>query len=404
MSVINEKIFSVSEFIELLNIGLKRSRAKIIGEVGEVKKGPTGHVYFTLQDEKDNSLINCIIWQSRYALYGLDLKEGVKIISSGYPEIYGRSGRLSFISETIELFGQGELKKQYDKLREKLSAEGLFDRAVKRSLPKFPRKIGIITSKGGAVLADFLNNLGQFGFKIQLLDCRMEGQEAVSDLLSCFKTFKKADIEVLLIMRGGGSLESLMPFNNEQLVREAASFPVPVMAGIGHHKDEPLMALTADFAESTPTACANLLNRSFEKAAVQLQNLENDIFYHFNNIFERYAKIKDRLFFSFRLFEKFLANDKIRAVKLQQNILSGFQLSLTGAYRHLNQIEQTINFNNPRRQLKFGYSIVRLGQKVVKSVNKIKKGDDLSIEIFDGQIFSRVEKKIKYGQNKNQSA
>lgn len=401
MSLIDQKIFSVSEFIELLNIGLKKSRARITGEIGEVKKGPTGHVYFTLQDEKDDCLINCIIWKSRYALYGLELKEGRKIISFGYPEIYGRSGRLSFISQTIEPAGEGELKKYYDKLKEKLLKEGLFDEKRKKSLPKFPCKIGLITSRSGAVLADFLNNLGKFGFQIKMIDCRVEGQEAVPELLSAIRTFRKKDIEVLLIMRGGGSLESLMPFNNERLVREITAFPVPIIAGIGHHKDKPLFALAADFAESTPTACANLLNRSFEQAHYILQKLESEIFYYFDEIFERYKKIKNLLMISLRLFKKSLLSVKIKANNLLQQSLSSFQSSLYETKHSLEKIEQIINLNNPRRQLMLGYSIARINNKTIKSIKRIHKGDNLAVEVFDGCIESRVQKTIKYARKQN---
>jgi len=194
-----------------------------------------GHVYFSLKDEKDGALINCIIWKSRYAVYGVELKEGVKIIASGYPEIYAPSGRISFIAETIELAGEGALKKAYEKLKKKLAAEGLFEEERKRPLPKYPEKIGVVTSRQGAVLADFLNNLGKFGFKIKMIDSRVEGQLAVADLLLSIKSFQKQDIDALVIIRGGGSLESHLAFNNEMLVRAIADFPVPVIAGIGHH-------------------------------------------------------------------------------------------------------------------------------------------------------------------------
>src|SRR4030042_1566728 len=272
-----DRIFSVSEFIALLNIGLKSSKAKIIGEVGEAKAGPTGHVYFTLKDEKDQSTMNCIIWKSRYGLYGIKLQEGMKIMASGYPEIYPLSGRLSVLAETIELAGEGELKKQYDESKKKLEREGVFAVERKRLIPRYPQKIGVITSNQGAVIADFLNNIGKFGFKIKMIDSRVEGQEAVRDLLSSIKTFRKKDIDVLVIIRGGGSLESLMSFNNGLLAREVANFPVPVIAGIGHDKAEPLVALAADVSESTPTAIANLLNESWEEALLRLGGYERGI-------------------------------------------------------------------------------------------------------------------------------
>ncbi len=285
MEQVGEIIFSISEFIELLNIGLKKSKAKIIGEVSEVGLGPTGHAYFSLKDEKDGSMIKCICWKSKYDLYGIKLEEGLKIIATGYPEIYPLSGRLSFIADVIEFAGEGTLQKEYEKLKKKLTEEGIFAKERKREIPKYPRKIGVITSKQGAVLADFLSNLGKYGFQVKMIDSRVEGQGSVEDLLSSIRTFKSQDIEVLVIMRGGGSLESMMAFNNELLVREVVDFKVPVIAAIGHHKDEPLVALAADLAVSTPSIAATTLTEPWRQIdllvatalKVSLQRLDNII-------------------------------------------------------------------------------------------------------------------------------
>lgn len=151
----SEKVFTVSEYIGIVNEGLKIFKAKIIGEVGEVKVWSSGHVYFSLKDEKDGSVISCIIWKSRYNIYGIELKEGLKIIAFGYPEIYPPSGKISFIAETIELAGESALKKEYEKLKKKLTNEGLFAEERKRLIPKYCRKVGLITSKQGAALGDF---------------------------------------------------------------------------------------------------------------------------------------------------------------------------------------------------------------------------------------------------------
>ena len=121
-----------------------------------MKVASSGHVYFTLKDEKDGAGVNCIIWRSTYNMYGIRLEDGMKILASGYPEIYAPSGKLSFIAEVIELAGQGELKKQYEELKKKLSEEGLFTEERKRPIPKYVQKIGVITSRQGAVLAIFL--------------------------------------------------------------------------------------------------------------------------------------------------------------------------------------------------------------------------------------------------------
>src|SRR3989344_480591 len=243
---LENKIFSISEFIALLNIGLRKSEVKIVGEVGQVQFGPTGHVYFTLKDEKEPGLVNCIIWKSNYRMFGIDLKEGVKIMAFGHPEVYAPTGRLSFIADTIELAGEGTLKKQYEELKKKLTAEGLFAEERKRPLPLYPQKIG---------------------FQIKMIDSRVEGQEAVADLLSSIKTFSKEDLDILAIIRGGGSMESLMPFNNELLVREVANFPAPVIVAIGHDKDEPLIDFVADVSVSTPSIVATTISQSWEDLA-----------------------------------------------------------------------------------------------------------------------------------------
>ena len=232
MDIEKDKIYSISEFVAFLNADLKWMKARIVGEIGEAKSGPTGHMYFTLKDEKDGAMLNCIMWSSKYRLFGITLEPGKKIVASGNPEVYSQNGRLSFVCDTIELAGEGDIKKQYDELKKKLEKEGIFDAENKRKIPEYAHKIGVITSKQGAVIHDFLNNIGKFGFDIKMIDSRVEGQGAVEDLLASIKTFRKTNIDVLVIIRGGGSMESLMPFNNELLVREIVGFPVPVIAGI----------------------------------------------------------------------------------------------------------------------------------------------------------------------------
>lgn len=429
-----EKIFSISEFISILNIGLKRSKAKIIGEVSEVSFGPTGHVYFTLKDEKDKSVINSIIWKSRYAVYGIKLKQGLKIIASGYPEIYASTGRLSFIAETIEYAGEGKLKKEYEKLKKKLKEEGIFEEARKKPIPQYVHKIGVITSMKGAVIADFSSNLKKFGFKVKIIDSRVEGQVAVADLLLSIKTFKKQDIDVLAIMRGGGSLESMQAFNNEALVKEVANFPAPVITGIGHHKDEPLIALAADKSVSTPTAVANIINEPWMQAIFFLREQERSIITNYestlneineiikeisntiynagNLIVEEYKKIENqlkvslqnfknallnkRIFLenslkiSFHSFKKALSSDGIFLKDSLKIFSSGFKYLLLRVNQKLEQADKIVSFNNPERQLKLGYSIASYRGKIIRTIKNVKIGEDLDIKIIDGIIISKV--------------
>jgi len=395
----SEKIFSVSEFITLLNIGLNKSQVKMIGEVSEAKINSSGHVYFVLKDKKDGSVINCAIWKHRYAIYGIKLKEGMEIIVFGHPNIHKTYG-FSFIVETVELAGEGALKKEYERLKKKLTEEGLFAEERKRLIPKYCRKVGLITSKQGAALGDFLSNLGKYGFQIKMIDSRVEGQEAVTELLRSIKTFRNQDIDVLAIIRGGGSAESLEVFNNELLVREVAKFPVPVIAGIGHDKDEPLVALAADASESTPTAVANLLNESWEEALLRLERYERGILGYFEEIFEKYRSAERSLMISFGNFKNALLNVKMNLRNSVNKSFSGFKSLLSKINQQLEHAEKVVNLNNPERQLMLGYSIARCHGRIIRTVKNTRIGDNIDIQVTDGKINSEVK---NIWQKKNQT-
>ena len=365
-----EKTFTVSEYVELWNNFFKKIKpAKVLGEISQVKSGPSGHIYFTVKDKSGTSILDCIIWNRNYLMCGVKFEVGMEVILQGRPSIYGPSGRFSFIADTVELVGEGALKKAYDELKKKLEKAGVFAEERKRSLPEFVHKIGVITSRDGAVIHDFVNNLGKFGFEILLVDSRVEGQQATKSLLDSVKTLRDKKIEVLVIIRGGGSLESLQAFNNEALIREIVDFPVPVIAGIGHDQDVPLLALAADYMTSTPTAAAHLLNQSWEEAYSKIRAFANIL----NRIPAEIRRISEDINRTWLITTEFLES---RIKDIRQT------LAMT---------EQMIKLNDPTRQLKLGYSIARLGGKIVRDTSGLKKGDVLEIQLGKGEIETEVK-------------
>ena len=410
----NDMVYSVSELISFLNVGLKKFRVKVVGEVSHVKVVDSGHVYFSLKDEKDSSLLNCIIWRSNYGLFNIILEEGMKVIIVGNSEIYAPMGKFSFIADTIELVGEGVLKKEYEKLKAKLTAEGVFEEIRKRPIPKYIRKIGVVTSlRSGVVIADFSRNLGKFGFKVVMMDSRVEGQEAVRQLLAAIKTFQKKDIEVLVIMRGGGSFESMAAFNNEKIVQAVVDFSVPVIAAIGHDVDVPLVAFAADCAVSTPTAAANFLSESWEELLRLLERHERNIFNKYSDILndtnlllddstdiirragslinERHKKIFNQLMVSVQNFAITLQNIGNNINNSFNRIFSALELQINKIDRQLQYAEKLVLSNNPERQLRLGYSIAVCGGKVVRSVKDAKVGSDITLKVSDGNIISEVK-------------
>lgn len=425
---------SISNYLNLLNNQLSKNRARIQGEISSLKfQGRV--VYFSLKDSKDDSIINCLMWENIYKLTGVDFEVGMEIILNGSPEIYKPTGRLSFKAVSAELVGEGALRIAYEKLKDKLQKEGLFDEARKKPIPMYPNKIGLITSKDGAVIADFFSNIGKFGYKVSLIDSRVEGQSATEELLNSIKTFRNKDIDVLVIIRGGGSMESFLPFNNEVLVREVASFPIPVLVGIGHEKDISLLALTSDMMVSTPTAVANTLNESWEQAESIATLSEQKIFSKFQiaveknkdslkdglvimknaflKIFNDFSKAQESLKFGLKSIKDRMAEIKRRLNGAFISVFRKINFSISSARNNIhdtpkelvagftyvkNKIKETlilyqkqITNNDPKRQLRLGYSIVMKNGRILKTVSQIQKGDIVTVGLSEGVFDSEVK-------------
>ncbi len=408
---------SVADYIAILNAALTKHGTRITGEVCEVKPW-NGHVYFSLKDKNGEALLRCVIWQSAYRMSGVELENGMEVVIGGAPNIYAKNGSLTFSARTIELVGEGALKKQYEKLKAKLTAEGLFELSRKRPLPQYPHVIGVVTSKmGGVVIYDYSNNLKKFGFVSKIVDSRVEGADAVKELYDSLQTLKKQKIDVLVVIRGGGSLESFAPFNNELLVREIAEFPVPVIVGVGHHVDVCLAGLAADHMVSTPTAAAELLNDSWEKAIYRVESSEQQLLNtfarilsktrsdlerssrvmrdKFNSIFERFREGEKILVTALHRFEFLLHNKKEKLKHSFDTIARRFLQEIQNKKTYLDSSLRSINQGNPERQLKLGYSIIKSKDKIVRSVSELCEGETIELMVSDGRAESEIKKIFK---------
>lgn len=409
-----EKIFSVSDYLELLNVGLRQFEAKVVGEISSLDiRG--NYLFFGVKD-KDGSSMSCFMWASNYRMGGVTLEEGLEVMLSGFPKIHKPSGRISFEVNTVELVGEGALKKAYLELKKKLEKEGLFSESRKKPIPEYPQRIGLITSSTGAVIHDFLNNIGKFGFKIRFRDSRVEGALAVRELVSAVRYFKKTgDIDVLVMIRGGGSLESLQAFNNETLVREVSSCPFPVMVGIGHDKDVPLVSLVADRAGSTPTAVAKALNTTWEQALSKVRLEEQKIFGRFaallyekketlwrardvieksfRSLLERFRMAEDRLERSAILIGHALTQTKDALARFEKMLIEKFQNDFRRSKENLLYAAKILALHDPERELRLGYSIAFSKGKVVRRVEDVSAGEEIDIRVSDGTIVTRVADK-----------
>ena len=430
---------SINEYLNTVNLELAKHQSRIIGEVTEVQMYPgRSYLFFKIKnkDEENPAILTCIMWKRDYDISGLVLEVGLEIIISGTSSVHKPTGRFSFNAKTAELVGEGALKIAYEKLKAKLQKEGLFDEARKKPIPLYPNKIGLITSKDGAVITDFFTNIGKFGYKISFIDSRVEGQLATEELLNSIRTFRNKDIEVLVIIRGGGSMESFLPFNNEVLVREVASFPVPVLVGIGHEKDVSLLALASDMMVSTPTAVANTLNESWEQAKAIIPLSEQKIFSKFQSsiqenkdyfrdsldkiknafqkIFNDFSMAQESLKIGFKSIKDRMAeidrringalipvyrkmNFSILSIRnnifdsIIKEISEGFVVAKSKIEESLTSYQKQLNSNDPKRQLRLGYSIVMKNGRILKATGQIQKGDIVNVGLSEGSFDSEVK-------------
>ena len=404
---------SVSQFLDALNLGLSGMAARIKGEVSSVDIRDRV-VYFSVRDARDESLVSCLIFRSQYQISGVNLTVGDEIIIDGAPEIYKPNGRLSIKVNMIELAGEGALKKAYDELFRKLETEGLMRAEKKRKLPEFPSRIALITSEQGAAIGDFTMNLGTLGLSVHFYPTSVEGKKAVFEILTALRFFNRhpEKYDLLVVIRGGGSFESLQAFNNEMLVREVANSSIPTLLGVGHEKDVTLAALVADMMVSTPTATARTIREPFERARqvvghaqtllferfsrelsekyIQLSGAEQIIELAFPKLRERFERAEQELLRSF---------DRARfAIGRMRDFLSVSEDSISVGFERMNEViqqallymEEKLRGYDPNRALSLGYSLVRSQAGLVRSISQVKQGDRLDISLKDGTIETEV--------------
>lgn len=415
-----DQTLTVSQFLDGLNIELSGMAGRIRGEVSSVDIRERV-VYFTIKDSVDESTLSCLIFRNQYTLSGVDLAIGDEVIVEGSPDIYKPNGRLSLRVGMIELCGEGALKKAYDVLKQKLETEGVFALEKKRLLPQFPERIALITSEQGAAIGDFTMNLGSQGFKVDFYPTSVEGKKAVVEILQALRYFNRhaKEYDVLVMIRGGGSLESLQAFNNETLIREIAECKIPTLLGVGHEKDVTLSALAADLMVSTPTATARTLRAPWDEARGLLRHLEQQLPVLFERelvqiknslslgssalleqlevFLDQAERCKSALLERFFQLQNIVKQQSASIVEAQKLLSRNFLDAVTEVKKQLLHGEELLRQYDPKRVLQLGYSLVRRGGEVVKGIDKLKFGDRIEVQFDRGKVEARIEKIIDQG-------
>ncbi len=278
-----EKPLTVSQLTQRVRASLEASigTVSVVGEVSNFRAPASGHWYFTLKDS--GSTLQAVMFRHDAMRARLALRDGLSVIAHGPITVYEPRGQYQLQVTRLEMQGHGALQAQLEALKQKLQAEGLFDPTRKRPLPVFPETVGIVTSRTGAALQDFLRVLERRapGIRIQVRDARVQGLESARQITAAIRAFNQAgEIDVLVVARGGGSLEDLWVFNDEGVARALVECRMPTISAIGHETDFTLADLVADVRAATPSAAAEMLSRSWESWRQSVEEYRRQLSHH----------------------------------------------------------------------------------------------------------------------------
>ena len=388
--------FSVSEITSLTKNILEENfeRVRIRGEVSKIKENK-GHLYFSLKDE--NFVLNAICWSSAVPLLQVFPEEGMEVVAEGKITTYAKSSISSYQIKVdqIELQGEGALLKLIEQRKKKLQAEGYFDEEHKKPIPFIPSKIGIITSPTGAVIMDIINRVtDRYPTHLLIYPISVQGNKSAGEIIQGIEFFnKKINVDTIIIARGGGGVEDLISFNDENVVKAAFVSKIPIISAIGHETDFTLLDFVADYRASTPTAAA-------EKAVPEKNNLTEKIFALQKQLisgFNLFLKEKDKNIY--QLVKSLNINNLKNLIREKKEKIKSFDKSLVNLLKNkfkyfqlnLNSIFSRLNSLDTNRILKRGFSIVRdLNNNLVYKKDHANKNNDIIIELSDGKIKAKI--------------
>jgi len=411
---------SVRDVVHLLKSTLEKSFPAIEfrGEIHEISRPSSGHIYLTLKDEE--AQIRAVMWKSDALKLRFNPSQGLAIRCVGRPTIYPKSGSLQLVLSKIDLDGEGYLRQKFLELKAKLEQEGLFALERKRTLPPFPKAIGIITSRTGAVLHDMIVKVKERfpSLPVYLVDVRVQGDGAADEIAAAISLFNTSKlVDVIIVARGGGSLEDLWAFNEEKLVRAVFASLIPIVSGVGHETDITLCDLVADLRAPTPTAAAEYVvpsRRDFIRAVDELTRRLKDTDRWMNQFVQsvdelgmRLERRKSSLLSSYALSlqkaaarlatiepSKLLQMYRLRIENLSNKIISSGERNIERRIMTLDSLQKRLTASHPTRILSRGFSLVRSEKGIVRSYEDVSEGDTLSIQFAKGGADSKITKVI----------
>lgn len=386
-----EQVLSVSEITGLIKQTLEEnfSEVSVIGEISNFKAHVSGHWYFTLKDS--NAQVSCTMWRGVNNYVFFTPQDGMKVIIRGRVTVYPPRGSYQIDVRSMKPAGVGELQAAFEKLKQKLSAEGLFDQQFKKPIPKFPKKIGIVTAIDGAAFQD-MKSIAARRFplvEIVIASSKVQGEGSAEDIAAKIKLLnQQKDIDLIIVGRGGGSLEDLWAFNEEVVARAIFDSRIPIISAVGHEIDFTISDYVADLRAATPSAAMELATPDKD----ELFAFIDEFFYYFpEKMLEIILNYKEEISklvssYGFRLPQDLISNKSQQLDNIVYRFQNNYESKLSAVKNCLALLESRIQSHNIDNVLRKGFAIVRQDEKFVTRKKNLMSEKSFEIKFFDGEI------------------
>lgn len=385
-------VSAVNRYIkEIISRDMILSSLWVRGEISNFKHHSSGHMYFTLKEK--NSLIKCVMFKTQNYYLNFLPENGMKVIIRGYISVYERDGQYQLYAEEMINDGVGNLHIAFEQLKNRLSEEGLFDSCYKKTIPFMPSSIGVVTSSTGSVIKDIINVLDRrfYNTRIKVFPVRVQGVSAAKEIGRAIDTLNYLKcVDVIIIARGGGSLEELWPFNEEIVARSIFKSKIPVISAVGHETDYTICDFVADVRAPTPSAAAEIVMPQKQQLASRLSELEM----RFRSAVLRNAKIKRKRLEELKNSAVFRQPyDRVYQERMKLDILSkdlkrAFLIRQERSESKLQFLIGKLHALSPLTILSRGYGIVKSAddKHIIKSVKDVSKGEQIEVNLSDGNL------------------
>jgi len=394
-----KKIYSISEITRKIKLLLENAIPTVWleGEISNFKRHSSGHMYFVLKDE--NSQISCVMWRGRNSGLYFTPQDGMKVQARGNVTVYEKRGNYQFEVLQMQPAGIGELQMAFEQLKQKLKGEGLFDEKHKKKIPLYPEKIGIVTSPTGAAIRDLVSVIQRRFPSVQLIlnPVRVQGEAAAEEIARAIEEFNEyGDVDVLIVGRGGGSLEDLWPFNEEVVARAIFRSEIPVISAVGHEIDFGISDFVADLRAPTPSAAAELVVRNREELLQEIQHLAQKMFRRIYNQMNAYKEKVNYLTNSYALRRPLDVIKQYfqRVDELSKTLETNYLHRIEMRRGQVESLQKQLTSLNPKSILKRGYSICFREEtgEIVRESLQLSEEDGLHIQFYRGGAESVVKK------------